>query len=152
MTEAYVGRTAFALGFAGLLPQLAAVGAMLVLGLDQRELTASIVGWAALYAAIILSFLGGMWWSIAMHRTEGQGLLATLAVLPSLVGFASLAIYDESGWAMVATGSAILLTLLVDRHLTATGEAPANWMRLRVPLSVGLGGLTILAGALVGVA
>ena len=49
---------------------------------------------------------------------------------------------------MIALGGAILLTLPVDRHLVATGEAPANWMKLRMPLSLGLGGLTIAAGLL----
>jgi hypothetical protein len=52
-------------------------------------------------------------------------------------------------WTLVGTGVALLLTLPVDRHLVATGDAPADWMRLRVPLSVGLGGLTIVAGWLV---
>jgi len=49
---------------------------------------------------------------------------------------------------MVAMGSAIMLTLPVDRWLVTRGAAPANWMRLRVPLSLGLGALTIAAGAL----
>jgi hypothetical protein len=39
-----------------------------------------------------------------------------------------------------------MLTLLVDRHLMNRGDAPPDWMRLRTPLSLGLGALTILAG------
>jgi hypothetical protein len=38
-----------------------------------------------------------------------------------------------------------MLTLPVDRRLVATGEAPTGWMGLRVPLSLGLATLTILA-------
>ena len=45
-----------------------------------------------------------------------------------------------------------MLTLPVDRRFVATGEAPVGWMALRVPLSLGLGLLTIAAGVLVGVA
>ena len=49
-----------------------------------------------------------------------------------------------------SSGSAVALTLLVDRRLVASGDTPVGWMRLRVPLSLGLGGLTILAGVLLG--
>ena len=55
-----------------------------------------------------------------------------------------------AGWCLVATGSVVALTLLVDRSLVASGDAPDGWMRLRAPLSLGLGGLTILAGVLLG--
>jgi hypothetical protein len=54
------------------------------------------------------------------------------------------------GWPLVAIGSVIALTLIVDRHIVAVGHAPTGWMRLRVPLSLGLGGLTIVAGMLAG--
>jgi hypothetical protein len=157
--QAEVGRAAFALGVAGLLPQVAAVALML---LARRG--ASDMSWILLYGgyfialgygALILSFLGGIWWGFAMRRDEGQGRLAGLAVVPSLVGAAALLSAAGglparlSGWPAVVLGSAILLTLPIDRYLAGRGEAPHGWMRLRVPLSVGLGGLTILAGALV---
>ena len=105
-----------------------------------------------LYPAIILSFLGGLWWSMAMRRAARQGMLAVLAVVPSLVAalLVVAAGVTASGWAVAALGIAIMLTLPVDRHLVTTGEAPAGWMALRVPLSLGLGLLTIAAGALAG--
>ena len=53
-----------------------------------------------------------------------------------------------TSWILVATGVAILMTLPVDRYLVRAGDAPRGWMRLRIPLSVGLGGLTIVAGYL----
>ena len=149
-----VGRTARLLGFAGLLPQAAAV-LLIVSGRREAGL------FALLYAAVILSFLGGVWWGLAMRRTGRQAGLATIAVLPSLVAvalvlaaFGSLFLPlgpDADRWArmaLIALGSAIMLTLLVDRHLITTGEAPAGWMGLRAPLSLGLGLLTIAAGLL----
>lgn len=137
-----VGRVAFALGFAGLLPQLGA--ALLAwLGIGDGALI------ALAYAALILSFLGGMWWGLALFRRSGQSLLVTLAVVPSLVAGAILALAAvHLPLGLVAMGSAIMLTLPVDRWLVTRGAAPANWMRLRVPLSLGLGALTIAAGAL----
>ena len=147
-----VGKGAFALGFAGLLPALAAA---CLIALGQ--------GWAVviafLYPALILSFLGGIWWGFAMRRTAGQGRLSVLAVMPSLIAaglvlLAALATFTAGAtraipcWSLVALGVALILTLPVDRYLVRTGEAPANWMRLRVPLSLGLGGLTIVSAAL----
>lgn len=152
-----VGPLARALGFAGLLPQAAAIGLVLVGRRDPTDLSwiPLLMGYglAMTYGAVILSFLGGMWWTMAMRRREGQGALAIMAVLPSLAGVATIAAAGAagpgvSGWPAVALGSAIMLTLLGDRHLVSTGEAPARWMQLRVPLSLALGILTIAVGVL----
>ena len=137
-----VGRTAFALGFAGLLPQ-AAAALLAALGYFSGGVV------ALAYAALILSFLGGMWWGLAMFTRVAQPVLVALAVVPSLLAGAILALAAvDLRLGLVAMGCAILLTLPVDRALVTRGIAPANWMRLRVPLSLGLGGLTILVGAL----
>ena len=161
MTEPRVGRAAFALGLAGLLPQLAAVTLILIGRRDPTDLAwiPALIGYglALLYGGLILSFLGGIWWGIAMRRAEGQAALASLAVLPSLVALVCLVAAavnlpgPPSPWPAVALGSAVMLTLLVDRHLVATGEAPTGWMRLRIPLSLGLGLLTIAAGVLIAI-
>lgn len=142
-----------ALGFAGLLPQAAAV-AVIVLGRMHGDApVGAAIAVALIYPALILSFLGGIWWGIAMRRGAGQARLAGMAVLPSLFALACVGLagaahrFDRP---LVLLGIAVLLTLLVDRHLSKRGEAPAGWMRLRVPLSLGLGGLTILAGVLIG--
>lgn len=152
-----VSRAAYLLGFAGLLPPLAAV-ALIALGRgDPTDLAwvPLLIGYglALIYAAVILSFLGGIWWGFAMRRDAGQGRLVALSVLPPLVaaacvGGAALTVRDGGPLPLVVLGAAVMLTLLVDRHLVATGEAPAGWMRLRVPLSLGLGVLTIAAGLL----
>lgn len=159
MTDANgrVGRTARLLGAAGLLPQAAAVT---VLAWGQYaggigSLAGIALSAAFLYPAMILSFLGGMWWTIAMRRTEarGQGRLAAVAVLPTLIAFgmpAIMAVMQRFDWPIMVLGVAIMATLLVDRRLEASGEAPVGWLRLRAPLSLGLGALTIVAGVLIG--
>ena len=139
------------LGYAGLLPQVLAVLFELPIGPRWWREAAVVAPMLALfYGAVILSFLGGIWWGFATGRRGGsQARLATIAVVPSLVAFALLIaapfVFD---WALVGLGSAILLTLLVDRHLVSTGEAPQGWLQLRVPLSAGLGALTILVAIL----
>ena len=135
------------LGFAGLLPQMLAaalcasgdpygMGHMLAFG----------------YSALVLSFVGGIWWGFAMRRESGQAELAALSVVPSLVGLLlllAMAAFLPTGWALVAVGSAIIGSLLVDRWLEASGDAPPGWLRFRQPLSIALGVLTIVAGIFV---
>lgn len=151
-----VGRAARWLGLAGLLPQLIAVG-VLGLGQARTQLAGILVAQVAmaialLYAALILSFLGGIWWGFAMARTTRQGSLAACAVVPSLValGLVAWGFFDGAAVrnALVAMGVAIIATLPVDRHLVRSGDAPTGWMALRIPLSLGLGVLTIIAGVL----
>lgn len=149
-----VSRAACLLGYAGLLPQVAAV-ILVALGRIRSDpvLLRSGMGLAGNYGALILSFLGGVWWGFAVRRGEGQARLAAVAVLPSLAAlgvFVLLGLWDirSGGLPLILLGLLIILTLLVDDRLAASGEAPAGWMRLRAPLSLGLGGLTILAGLL----
>ena len=144
-----VGESPLILGYAGLLPQIAALATCLF-GAESDVGPMFAFG----YATLILSFLGGIWWGFAMRTTEGQGRIATWAVLPSLFGAAlillSIAHVLAMGWALVLLGSAVISTLLIDRHLVAMQVAPAGWMALRVPLSIGLGALTILCGVICG--
>ena len=138
-----VSHAAMLLGFAGLAPQFAAV-TMIALGRSDLALPVAVA-----YPLIILSFLGGIWWGFAVRRREDQASLAALAVVPSLVAMGLLVmatVTGKFGQLLIGTGVAILMTLIVDRQLVRSGDAPADWMRLRVPLSLGLGGLTIVAG------
>lgn len=148
MTEPRVGRAARLLGYAGLAPAVATT-ALVAAG----ERAAAAIG--AFYPLLILSFLGGIWWGFAMREADRrQSALVAVAVVPSLAALAlgtGVVLSQGSPWSLVAIGAALLLTLPVDRWLTIAGIAPANWMRLRVPLSLGLGLLTIATGVLLGV-
>ena len=137
-----VGRTARLLGGAGLLPQLGAV----LLQARYHGDAGAILAFG--YASLILSFLGGMWWGFAMHRTERQRVLAAVAVIPSLVPVALaplVVVLDGWRWPLIGVAVALMLTLLVDLRLVERGDAPDKWMGLRVPLSCGLALLTVIA-------
>ena len=115
------------LGFSGLLPPLALLGLELVRPDD---------GWRMLTFAV-------------RRPVAAQAPLLVAAVVPSLVAFALLGLglmLLDLRWPLVLLGAGVLLTLPVDRHLAATGDAPQGWMGLRVPLSLGLGLLTIAMG------
>lgn len=137
------------LGLAGLLPQFTCVAVLYAGPAEWREAALAI---AFAYAALILSFLGGMWWGIAAaapaaQRRKALGWLWIAAVLPSLVALACFLPW-ALGWAwpepsLVMLGGALLVSLGVDAKLGAL--APRWWLALRVPLSTGLGLATIAA-------
>lgn len=138
-------RSAFVLGFAGLLPAAAALIGALAGPADWR-------GWCvhagATYAAIILGFLGGTWWGLATRApVGGQAPLFAVAVLPSLGAWGGL--LEGGAWGTVAIGAILLAAPLIDARLREGGLTPPNWLRLRVPLSAGLGVLTIGLGLIV---
>jgi len=137
------------LGLAGLLPQFTCVAVLYAGPAEWREAALAI---AFAYAALILSFLGGMWWGIAAAAPAAQrrrtlGWLWIAAVLPSLVALACFLPWAlDWAWpepSLVMLGGALLVSLGVDAKLGAL--APRWWMALRVPLSTGLGLATIAA-------
>lgn len=141
---ASMGRAPFALGFAGLLPPLIAL-ALVAFGPEAWRGPA----WSAgvVYAAIILSFLGGTWWAFAMRAGPARRpLLAALAVLPSLAAWAVVLVLSPP-WVLVLAGL-IAATLPIDRLFERLALAPVGWMRLRVPLSVGLSLITLALGVI----
>lgn len=149
-----VPTAAVLLGAAGLLPPLLALFVRLAAGADPESQLPGMVGALALiYSAVILSFLGGIWWGVAVVRApmEEQASLFGLAVVPSIL--AVLLVGLSLRWPVIAStllGLVIFATPLVDRALRARQLLPPWWMRLRVPLSLALGALTIGLGLLIG--
>lgn len=145
MSAARISRGGYLLGAAGLLPMVASL-ALVLLG----EGDAALVGLA--YTLAILSFLGGMWWGFGVRRPPERQLPVLLAaIVPSLIAFTILLAtmwFARWDWPLVVAGSTVLLTLPVDRALTRAGDAPGDWMRLRIPLSLGLGSSAIIMGIL----
>lgn len=139
-----------ALGLAGLIPQGLVVAALMTGGADVW-FTALSVGYA--YAALIFSFLGGLWWGLAaMGGARTPTWVWGAAVVPSLLALASAWPWATGGtWpgpSLIFLGLAIGASLLVDLRLRAAGLTPGGWLALRVPLSLGLGSLTMAAGLL----
>ena len=140
------------LGLAGLLPQGAILLALLI-GPEYWRPAMQALGWA--YGALIFSFLGGLWWGIAASRhARGKAVphwLWCVSVIPSLLALLTfLPLIWTVHWQdamLAALGIFILASLPIDRLMLRYG-APSWWMRLRVPLSIGLGMATILLGIL----
>ena len=140
-----------ALGFAGLLPQAACLLGV-VAGGDQWRWIALATGWG--YAALIFTFLGGTWWGLAAGASRGAKTapdwIWIAAVLPSLIALATFVPWmlgaEWPGPSLVILGAAIFASPLVDRRLADL--APPWWLALRVPLSLGLGAMTVALGVL----
>ena len=151
MTSAAGGlpRVARMLGYAGLLPQIATV---LTLASGDPAVRFTALALAFAYAALILSFLGGLWWALAARAKDAPTWLWIAAVAPSLIALASAWPWTVGlawpGPSLVVLGIALIAALLVDRRLAPLGIAPSGWLALRAPLSLGLGVLTLIAAVL----
>lgn len=143
MTER-LPRGALRLGFAGLLPQLIAL--FLVATDAEQRWSAMAVGYA--YAALIFSFLGGVWWGQALSIKNAPLWIYAAAVMPSLIALATYVPWvigaEWPGPSLVVLGGCLILSPLVDRAIGRAVELPKGWMRLRLMLSFALGGLTFL--------
>ena len=140
-------RPLVAFGLGGLLPQAICL-ALVVQGGPERWIALAA---ACFYAAIILSFLGGMWWMAGLLSGLRAGWVYGLAIVPSLIGWAALLPWS-AGWnwpgpALVVLALALLASPLVDRTLARHVAFPAGWLRLRIIMTSGLGFLTLLIAA-----
>ena len=134
-----------ALGAAGLLPFVALAG-LAVARSRALEPLAAVEPAAALigYGAVILSFLGGIRWGVALGRDGAPGRDYILSVLPSLAAWGCLALPRTYG--LAALGLLILALGLLDQDMPRRGLAPAWFGRLRIALSV-VAGASLLAAA-----
>lgn len=143
-------RPAHWLGYAGLLPQLAVVLALEAGGPEWR-FSAVALGYA--YAALILSFVGGLWWGLAARDpARAPPWIWVAGVIPALVALASAIPWAiGAGWpgpSLVLLGLSLAATLVIDVVLDRGGLCPPGWLALRTRLSLGLGALTLLSAAL----
>ena len=92
------------------------------------------------YSAIILSFLGGIHWGLAIASVPQTDKTLWrrigLSILPSLVAWAALLAPLSIGFLVLA--AAFVAMLLVDIRASRMHEAPAWYPKLRWPLSCGV--------------
>lgn len=141
-------RSAGLIGIAGLLPQIAALFA--VLSGDQLRYFGLAGGY--LFAVLIFSFLGGIWWGIAVAARDAPMWVYSVAVLPSLIALASgipwLVGALWPGPSLIIVGIGILFSPTIDRRIAVACALPLDWLSLRMMLSIVLGGITVSLGLL----
>lgn len=123
------GTLATRLGHAGLLPFVA--GAALV-WLVRPEVNPFVAQALAAYAALIVSFLGGIHWGLAMRADPPAPALLGWGVVPSLVAWPALLMRADA--ALVLHGLMLLACYAVDRRLYPP-QGAQGWLTLRFRLS-----------------
>jgi hypothetical protein len=131
-------RTVLVYGLLGILPFWSAPAAT-VLAPDFAGIAAVI---EAVYAALILSFLGGARWGLALRDATPDPAVVGLAMTPTLAGLAILVFtHGEIRFQLLAL--AAVLTLSWSWDFTAEG-LPPWYAGLRTVLTLGaVGGLSV---------
>ena len=147
MPHTTLPRPLIAFGLAGLLPQAICLALVLHGGPERWFALAA----ACFYAALILSFLGGLWWMAALLSGPRANWVYGLAITPSLIGLAALLPWsfgwDWPGPSLAVLGVALLVSPLIDRTLSNYVAFPAGWLQLRVIMAGLLGGMTLVIAA-----
>lgn len=120
---------ALRLGYAGLLPFV--TGAVLVWLVSAEAHPYVTLGLSA-YAALIVSFLGGIHWGIAFRQAQPAPSLFTWGVLPSFPAWVAVMMPPSAG--LVIHGVMLLVCYLVDRRVYPQ-QGLSHWLTLRFRLS-----------------
>lgn len=122
------------LGASGAVPFVALAVASLTVDSALQALVIVALGF---YGAVILSFLGGVQWGLAISDREAQSASFTrlgLSVVPSLVAWLALLLPALAGLPLLAV--AFITAYVADRRAGQRGFAPAWYPRLRLPLTL----------------
>jgi hypothetical protein len=134
------GIEAWALGIAGLLPFVAGAAGLWLLSPEWAGLAALAL---LTYAAVIVSFLGGIHWGLAMSLAQTRRGLLIWGVLPSLLAWAGLLL--NSAWGLLLMAASLLLCYVVDCQIYRSLRL-GGWIGLRGLLTI-VSVLSCLAGA-----
>jgi hypothetical protein len=117
------------LGLAGVIPF--AAGALCSFQPDTLGAFANVALLA--YGAVILSFLGGIHWGLAIGQRDPSYRRLGLGVVPSLAGWVAFLLGGAAGLLLLA--AAFVAVLALDVQLTRDGMAPTWFPRLRTLLT-----------------
>lgn len=96
------------------------------------------------YGIVILSFMGGVHWGLAMRDHRAWQYAAS--VVPALYAWPALWLSAETGWLYLAAGFALLLAF--DFWSGLRGWTPFWYARLRPPLTLAAVGSLLFAALL----
>ena len=120
---------ALRLGHAGLVPfVLGAALVWLTYGDAQYYSTLALAG----YAAVVVSFLGGIHWGLAFRQTVPSPGLYAWGVAPALLAWVAVVMPAYAG--LVVLGVALIACYVVDRRVYPRHGA-ARWLVLRFRLT-----------------
>jgi hypothetical protein len=128
------------LGWAGLVPFVS--GALLV-WLVRDDARPYVTLSLSAYAAVIVSFLGGIHWGMVLRQPLPDTRMLVWGVLPSLVAW--LGVMMKPGAGLVIAATMLLVCYAVDRRVYPR-QGAAGWLTLRFRLTL-VASLSCLLGA-----
>ncbi len=134
------GKRALQLGYAGLLPFVLGAALIWIVRPDARIHVSTAL---SAYAAVILSFLGGIHWGFGIRAAADQSARFVWAVVPSLLAWIAVLMPADAG--LVIHGVMLVVCYLVDRKVYPLHLA-GNWLTLRFRLA-GVASLSCFLGA-----
>ncbi len=96
------------------------------------------------YAGVIVSFLGGIHWGLAMRSTQPSGGQFAWGIVPSLLAWLGVLMPPSAG--LVIHGATLVLCYAVDRRVYPAHGA-AHWLTLRFRLSAVAASCCFIAAA-----
>lgn len=119
------------LGWAGVAPFAALSGTIAFGGGEQ--LTPWAVSKLVPYAAIILTFMGGVHWGLIMNRETPDNRMYVVGIAPSLVAVAAIFVEGVLGLILLAAG--FLALVIYDVRIVGQKYAPQWYATLRMQLT-----------------
>ncbi|NDG42316.1 MAG: DUF3429 domain-containing protein [Betaproteobacteria bacterium] len=121
--------TARLLGHLGLVPFV--LGAALVWVVNAEAHPYATLALSA-FAAVVVSFLGGIYWGLGFRLSAPPASLFVWGIVPSLVAWVAVMMPASAG--LVVHGVMLLVCYAVDRRIYPT-QGLAHWLTLRFRLS-----------------
>ena len=118
-------------GWMGVVPLAACAIAALALTPETAALASRV---AIAYGAIILTFIGGVHWGLAMKDIDASTQLYTVGIVPSIVALCAVLAPPVAGIPVLIAGFIALLGY--DLWVVRRAFAPRWYARLRVPLTL----------------
>ena len=131
---------ALRLGYLALLPFV--LGALVVWSV-RADAHAYATAALSAYAAVVVAFLGGIHWGLAMRQPHPPSSLLTWGIVPALVACVAVVMQPYAG--LVIHGVMIVACYLVDRKVYPV-QGVGAWLTLRFRLSV-VASLSCFVGA-----
>jgi Protein of unknown function (DUF3429) len=117
-------RLMWLLAVAGLIPF---VGFAILVWFVRPEVGLRVAGWQAVYAALILTFVGGLHWAFVLAQPQLSRSVARVAllwsVLPALFAWVVLILVADQPFVALAMG--LLIAWAIDWNLYARYQLPA---------------------------
>lgn len=120
------------LGYAGLIPFVFLSIALWILPADYHEILHQSL---LLYAVIILSFMGAVYWGFAMSNSiANQALCTTISVIPAIIAWFSSFFSSVSQYMILIVSFFVLC--MIDSFFARKKLIPQWYPSLRIPLTI----------------